>query len=1150
MANPNPENLNVPNEGVPEEDPHHFLDYDEEEDPEMDIKEEEPEEELEPLAGHGDQFNAQPNPQLGNMNGWVDDDDDVKEDDEENEDTDIKEDDDVEIIFPYEVEGDQTPPRDESSNFDSDPEAEEADDEPKVEEADDKLEVDEAGVEPEAEGVDVELEAEEPDGVPEATIRTGSQRPFAVRGLAPWALRRDLEALHRHERIREAESETSRNEVALLGSKAKIGKMEREILHHDLSGVEETLGKAVKRLKVLKSEENTTLRKKLAEKEMVRKGAVPKPPSDDEGSERSRKMPKKSDGDEGPFDPRRPFMIMPPKPMSKARMHEIIRDQFATSMNEFMANMNSGAGGSGGASGFGGARGSGGTVGNADGTAVRGAGLTVPELTGCTYATFIKWDPLPFNGTEGAVGRKLWVSKPLTIPLGVRMKGMDIDGYTNRFHELALLCPRMVEPEAVKVEQYIRGLTKSIRGDVTSSQPTTINDAVRLAYQLAGQLIQDKADEANVSTTVVKTRGEEKGHRKRDCPKLGRNGQGGNNRGGVYQLGAKKVRIPLKNKALIIEGDINQSRLKIISCIKARKYIENGCELFLAQVTGTVSKEKRVEDFLIIRDFPEVFPKDLPGLPPPRQVEFRIDLILGATPMARAPYRLAPSKLKELSKQLNELSEKGFIRPSSSPWGAPVLFVKKKDGHVIDSGGIHVDPENIEAIKSWAAPTTPTEVRQFLGLAGYYRRYIKELSLIAKPLTKLTQNNKPFVWGNNEKEAFQTLKRKLCSEPILSLPEGSEDFVVYCDAKNEENYTTNDLELGAVVFALRLWRHYLYDTKCTVFTDHKSLQYILDQKELNMRQRRKDKEPIRVHALVVMVHNNLPEQIRNAQAEACKKENIGVEGFVGEGEPFEVRADANIATYVCKCLTCVKVKAEHQRPSGLLQQPEIPVWKWKRITMDFITKLPRTQTGYDSIWVIVDRLTKSAYFISVNEKFKTKKLARLYLKEIVCKHGVPVSILSNRDPIFASRQSKRTIQTLEDMLRACVINFDNGWDKHLPLAEFLYNNSYHASIKAAPFEALYGRKCRSLVCWSEFGDTQLTGPELIRKMTEMIVQIKNRLLAARSRQKSYADVRRKPLEFEVGDRVILKVSPWKGVIRFGKRGKLSPRYIGPFKILS
>nr|GEW24661.1 ribonuclease H-like domain, reverse transcriptase, RNA-dependent DNA polymerase [Tanacetum cinerariifolium] len=406
MANPNPEDPNVPNEDVLEEDPYHLLDYDEEEDPEMDIEAEEPEDDLveepEPLAGHGDQFDAHPNPQPGNMNGWVDDDDDVEEEDDENEDVDIEEDDDAEIIFPYEVQGDQTPPlRDESS--DSEFEAEEADDElevkeagvePAIEEAGVKPEVKEAGDEPKAEGADVELEAEEPNGAPEATIRTGSQRPFVVRdfpmgfyeagesstacdpqfvgGLAPWALRRDLEALRRHKRIRETGSEMSRTEVALLGSEAKIGKIEREILHRDLSGVKETLGKVVERLKVLESEENATLRKKLAKKEVlldltrmerdraekrlseliwwnkrfyleiVRKGVVPKLPYDDEGSKRPRKTSKKSDGDEGPSDPHGPLI---------------------------------------------------------------GAGPTVPELIGYTYATFIKCDPLPFNRTEGAVGQ-------------------------------------------------------------------------------------------------------------------------------------------------------------------------------------------------------------------------------------------------------------------------------------------------------------------------------------------------------------------------------------------------------------------------------------------------------------------------------------------------------------------------------------------------------------------------------------------------------------------------------------------------------------------------------------------------------------------------------------------------------------------------
>nr|GEY44396.1 putative reverse transcriptase domain-containing protein [Tanacetum cinerariifolium] len=394
----------------------------------------------------------------------------------------------------------------------------------------------------------------------------------------------------------------------------------------------------------------------------------------------------------------------------------------------------------------------------------------------------------------------------------------------------------------------------------------------------------------------------------------------------------------------------------------------------------------------------------------------------------------------------------------------------------------------------------------------YYRQFIKEFSIIAKPLSKLIQKNKPFIWGNNEEEVFQTLKRKLCSAPILSLLEGSEDFVVYCDASLRG--------FGAVLMQREKFLPFDYgDIICmapsvryTPITKAYNTSWI--KKELNIRQRRwvellsdydckiryhlgkanvvadalsrKDKELIRVRALVVTVHNNLPEQIRNAQAKACDKENIGAEGFVGKREPFEVRGDgtkclrgrawlpllgglrdlimleshktkysihpgsdkmyhdlkklywwpnmkADIATYVRKCLTCAKVKSEHQRPSGLLQQPEIPVWKWEIITMDFITKLPRTQSGY----------------------------------------------------------------------------------------EFSYNNSYHASIKAAPFEALYGRKCRSPVCRSEVGDAQLTGPELIRETTEMIVQIKSRLLAARSSQKSYADLRCKPLEFEVADKELV-----------------------------
>ncbi|GJV42313.1 hypothetical protein Tco_1420753 [Tanacetum coccineum] len=242
--------------------------------------------------------------------------------------------------------------------------------------------------------------------------------------------------------------------------------------------------------------------------------------------------------------------------------------------------------------------------------------------------------------------------------------------------------------------------------------------------------------------------------------------------------------------------------------------------------------------------------------------------------------------------------------------------------------------------------------------------------------------------------------------------------------------------------------------------------------------------------------------------------------------------------------------------------------------MDFITKLPKTAAGFDSIWVIVDRLTKSAHFLPMRKTDSTEKLTRLYMKDIVARHGIPVSFISDRDSHFTLRvwqslhkalgtqldlstayhpqtdgQSKRTIQTLEDMLRACVIDFGNGCDRHLPLVEFSYNNSYHTSIKAALFQALYGRKCRSPVCWAEVGEAQLIGPEIIHQTTEKIFKIRDRMQAARDRKKSYADKRHRPLEFEVGDKVMLKVAPWKGVMRFRKRDKLNPRYIGPFRII-
>ncbi|WCJ18415.1 Transposon Tf2-9 polyprotein [Euphorbia peplus] len=281
-----------------------------------------------------------------------------------------------------------------------------------------------------------------------------------------------------------------------------------------------------------------------------------------------------------------------------------------------------------------------------------------------------------------------------------------------------------------------------------------------------------------------------------------------------------------------------------------------------------------------------------------------------------------------------------------------------------------------------------------------------------------------------------------------------------------------------------------------------------------------------------------------------------------------------IAEYVSRCLSCQQVKAEHQRPVGTLQPLAIPEWKWEHITMDFASGLPRTQHGNDAIWVIVDRLTKSAHFLPVKVSFSLEKLAQLYVKQIVRLHGMPVSIVSDRDPRFTSRfwpsfqnalgtklnfstafhpqtdgQSERTIQTLEDMLRGSILNFHGSWDVHLPLMEFAYNNSYQSSIDMAPYETLYGRRCRTPLCWSEVGGRQLLGPKLVQETSEKIKIIQQSLKEAQDRQKSYADLKRRPIEYDVGDKVFLKVSPWKGLLRFGKKGKLSPRFIGPYEIV-
>ncbi|KAL0554090.1 hypothetical protein IC582_008001 [Cucumis melo] len=887
------------------------------------------------------------------------------------------------------------------------------------------------------------------------------------------------------------------------------------------------------------------------------------------------------------------------------------------------------------------------------------------------------------------------------------------------------------------------------------------------------------------------------------------------------------------------KGGGSKSLPQVISAIRASKLLSQGTWGILASVVDTREADVSLSSEPVVRDYPDVFPEELPGLPPHREVEFAIELEPGTVPISRAPYRMAPAELKELKVQLQELLDKGFIRPSVSPWGAPVLFVKKKDGsmrlcidyrelnkvtvknryplpriddlfdqlqgatvfskidlrsgyhqlrikdedvpktafrsryghyefivmsfgltnapavfmdlmnrvfrefldtfvivfiddiliyskteaeheehlrmvlqtlrdnklyakfskcefwlqqvsflgHVVSKAGVSVDPAKIEAVTGWTRPSTVSEVRSFLGLAGYYRRFVENFSRIATPLTQLTRKGAPFVWSKACEDSFQTLKQKLVTAPVLTVPDGSGSFVIYSDASkkglgcvlmqqgkvvayasrqlksHEQNYPTHDLELAAVVFALKIWRHYLYGEKIQIFTDHKSLKYFFTQKELNMRQRRwlelvkdydceilyhpgkanvvadalsrkvshsaalitrqaplhRDLERAEIAVSVgavtmqlaqLTVQPTLRQRIIDAQSNdpyLVEKRGLAEAGQTAEfslssdggllfekrlcvpsdsavktellseahSSPFSMHPGSTkmyqdlkrvywwrnmkreVAEFVSKCLVCQQVKAPRQKPAGLLQPLSIPEWKWENVSMDFITGLPRTLRGFTVIWVVVDRLTKSAHFVPGKSTYTASKWAQLYMSEIVRLHGVPVSITAMGTRLDFSTafhpqtdgQTERLNQVLEDMLRACALEFPGSWDSHLHLMEFAYNNSYQATIGMAPFEALYGKCCRSPVCWDEVGEQRLMGPELVQSTNEAIQKIRSRMHTAQSRQKSYADVRRKDLEFEVGDKVFLKVAPMRGVLRFEKRGKLSPRFVGPFEIL-
>ena len=885
---------------------------------------------------------------------------------------------------------------------------------------------------------------------------------------------------------------------------------------------------------------------------------------------------------------------------------------------------------------------------------------------------------------------------------------------------------------------------------------------------------------------------------------------------------------------------------------------------FLGKVNGN-EEELKIENIPIVNQYMDVF-GEVSGVPQGRPVEFQIQLLPGTSPRIQKPHRMGPKELAELKNQLEELEHKGFIRPSSSNWGSPVVFVKKSDGslrmcidyrelnsvtiknkyplprindlfdqlngakvfsrldlasgfhqmkveetsvkytafntryglyeflvmpfgltnapsyfvdlmnrifrdyldkfvlifiddiliysktveehekhlhmvlsrlrehhlkakfskcsfwekeikflgHIITKEGIAVDPSKVLAIQTWRKPRSVTEVRSFMGMAGYYRRFIRDFAKKSTPLTQLTKKEQPFVWSEKCEEAFRQLKEDLTQAPVLKIPEANEDFVVYTDASGsglgavlmqdnqvvayasrqlkpgEVKYATHDLELAAVVYALKLWRHYLLGAKFKLFTDHKSLKYLFSQKELNMRQHRwveflaaydldmlytpgkankvadalsrqhskvatlmmeefktlsflTDLEVSNSDAQVMDMEEDtstygkvslitfkspLTDQVGEAQEKdeflkerkdfilqggsdshftMDEKNYLRYKGRLCVPDDEEIKQEilnlqhkskytihpggtkmyqdlkrqywwkgmkGDVGRVVAKCLVCQQVKAEYKKPSGLLQPLAAPQWKWEGISMDFIDGLPRSKKGNDSIWVIVDRLTKTAHFIPVKSDRNAPKLAKIFMQEIVRLHGVPKSIVSDRDTIFSSKfwrsfqqamgvelcmstayhpqsdgQTEVVNKFLEDLLRMCVLDFGGSWEEHIHLAEFAYNNSFQRSIGMAPYEALYGRPCLSPTCWLEVGDKLVLGPDHVKETSEKIALIRKRMKTSQDRQKSFADKRRRPLEFKVGDHVFLKISPMKKVMRFGKLGKLSPRFVGPYEVI-
>ncbi|XP_052723766.1 uncharacterized protein LOC128193721 [Vigna angularis] len=772
----------------------------------------------------------------------------------------------------------------------------------------------------------------------------------------------------------------------------------------------------------------------------------------------------------------------------------------------------------------------------------------------------------------------------------------------------------------------------------------------------------------------------------------------------LIDCGEKKLVFPDEEEEVlsVTLGQLKEDLMEGASCFLI---ITHSDEEFEGSSYERSSGRKWSEERSVVEEFPDVFPDEVPGLPPPREVEFTIDLVTMTGPISVAPYRMSPAELVELKTQIEELMDKKFIRLSASPWGAPVLLVKKKDdssrlcidyrqlnkltiknkyplpriddlldqlhgatvfskidlrsgyhqiqvkeediqktafrsryghyeyvvmpfgvtnaptifmdymnrifrpyldkfvvvfiydiliysknceeheehlrlvlgvlrekelyaklskcefwmksvqflGHVVSAEGISVDPAKVRAVLEWENPRSVTEVRSFVGLAGYYRRFIEGFSKIVAPLTQLTRKDHPFAWTDRCEASFQELKRKLTSAPVLVIPDTAKPFEVYCDASHQGLGCILMQENRVVAYASRQlkrrWLEFLKDYdfellyhpgKANVVADALSrkvvhvssmmvreLQLVESFRDLRLQF---DLEPNSIKCCNLRISSDVFDRIREKQFE--DEDLVKILNALGtdQAKEFNTGTDSFLR-YMGR--TCIPNDGELKRI--ILEEGH-----QSRLSMHPVK-------NHDSIWVIVDRLTNSAHFLAVNLKMSMTKLTQLYINEIN-ELGSKVQMSSAYHP-QTDGQSERTIQTLEDLLGTCVLDHMDIWNEVLPLVEFTYNNSFQSSIGMAPFEALYGRKCQTPLCWFQEGEKVLTGPELIQQTTEKVKLIQERLKTSRSRQKSYADKRRRPLEFAAGDHVFLRLNPTTGVGRVVRPKKLSPKFVGPYQIL-